>query len=88
MNVSIKWAFDFGYDFQQTAYTLASPTVAEYGIAEYGIGEYTAGIVFDNTTTNLGGTGRVIQLGIEVLINGSELSVQKMDCYVKQGRTK
>ncbi len=88
MNVSIKWAFDFGYDYQQTAYTLASPSVAEYGIAEYGIGEYTAGIVFDNTTTNLGGTGRVLQLGIEVLINGAELSVQKMDCYVKQGRTK
>jgi hypothetical protein len=88
MNVSIKWAFDFGYDYQQTAYTLASPSVAEYGIAEYGIGEYTAGIVFDNTTTNLGGTGRVVQLGIEVLINGAELSVQKMDCYVKQGRTK
>jgi hypothetical protein len=88
MNVAIKWAFDFGYDYQQTAYTLASPSVAEYGIAEYGIGEYTAGVVFDNTTTHLGGTGRVVQLGIEVLINGAELSVQKMDCYVKQGRTK
>jgi hypothetical protein len=42
--------------------------------------------VFDNNTTQLGGTGRLIQLGVEAMINGSELSVQKMDCYVKQGR--
>lgn len=86
MNVTIKWAFDYGYDYQQTAYTLASPSVAEYGIAEYGLDEYTAGVVFDNQTTQLGGTGRVLQLGIEVLINGAELSVQKMDCYVKTGK--
>jgi hypothetical protein len=88
VNVAIKWAFDYSQSYQSTTYTLANPAVAEYGIAEYGIGEYTAGIVFDNNTTQLGGTGRLIQLGIEAMINGSELSVQKMDCYVKQGRTR
>jgi hypothetical protein len=87
-NVTIKWGFDFGYDYQQTAYTLASPAVAEYGVAEYGIGEYTAGVVFDNQTTHLGGTGRALQIGIEIMISNSELSVQKMDCYVKQGKVR
>jgi hypothetical protein len=86
--VAIKWAFDYSQSYQSTTYTLANPAVAEYGIAEYGIGEYTAGVVFDNNTTQLGGTGRLIQLGIEAMINNSELSVQKMDCYVKQGRTR
>jgi len=86
--VAIKWAFDYSQSYQNTTYTLANPAVAEYGIAEYGIAEYTAGVVFDNSTTQLGGTGRLIQLGIEAMINGSELSVQKMDCYVKQGRTR
>jgi hypothetical protein len=86
VNVSLKWAFDYSESYQSQVYTLASPSVAEYGIAEYGIAEYTAGIVFDNTTTQVGGTGRVIQIGIEAMIVGSELSVQKMDCYVKQGR--
>jgi hypothetical protein len=86
MNVTVKWAFDYGYNYQQTSYTLASPSVAEYGIAEYGIGEYTAGVVFDNQATHVGGTGRVIQLGFEIIVNGSEISLQKIDCYVKAGK--
>lgn len=86
VNVAIKWAFDYSQSYRSTTYTLANPSVAEYNIAEYGIAEYTAGVVFDNTITQLGGTGRLIQIGIEAMINGSELSVQKMDCYVKQGK--
>ena len=88
VNVSLKWAFDYSESYQSQVYTLANPSVAEYGIAEYGIAEYTAGVVFDNTRTQVGGTGRVLQLGIEAMIVGSEISVQKMDCYVKQGRIK
>jgi len=86
VNVSLKWAFDYSESYQSQVYTLANPSLAEYGIAEYGIAEYTAGVVFDNTRTQVGGTGRVLQLGIEAMIVGSEISVQKMDCYVKQGR--
>lgn len=86
VQVAIKWAFDYSQSYRNTTYTLATPSVAEYGIAEYDIAEYTAGVVFDNTTTQLGGTGRLIQLGIEAMINNSELSVQKMDCYVKSGK--
>ena len=88
VNVAIKWAFDYSQSYRNTTYTLATPSVAEYGIAEYGIAEYTAGVVFDNTITQLGGTGRLIQIGIEAMINNSELSVQKMDCYVKQGKVR
>ena len=86
VSVSLKWAFDYSESYQSQVYTLANPSVAEYGIAEYGIAEYTAGVVFDNTRTQVGGTGRLIQIGIEAMIIGSEISVQKMDCYVKQGR--
>ena len=86
MNVTVKWAFDYGYSYQQTSYNLASPSVAEYGVSEYGIGEYTAGVVFDNQSTHVGGTGRVIQLGFEIRVNGSEISLQKIDCYVKAGK--
>ena len=88
VNVALKWAFDYSQSYQSTTYTLATPAVAEYGIAEYGIAEYTTGVVFDNSTTQLGGTGRLIQIGVEAVIDGSEISVQKMDCYVKQGRTR
>jgi hypothetical protein len=62
--------------------------LAEYGTAEYGIGEYSAGIVFDNKKIQASGSGNVIQIGIETNINNFELSLQKLDCYVKAGRTR
>lgn len=87
-NVSIKWAFDYSQSYQATTYTLGNEGIAEYGTAEYGISEYSAGVVFDNQKTQLGGTGSAIQLGVEVMINGASLSVQKMDCYIKQGKVR
>ena len=41
---------------------------AEYNIAEYALAEY-GGTVFDNKIINIGGTGKVIQLGFETDIN-------------------
>lgn len=88
LDVSIKWAFDYALAYQATSYTLGTESISEYGIAEYNIGEYTAGVVFDNQKTQLGGSGSAIQLGVEVVIENAELSVQKMDCYVKQGKVR
>jgi hypothetical protein len=84
--VTIKWSLDYSNSYNSTTYRLADESVAEYGTAEYGEDEYTAGVVFDNQQSQLGGSGSTIQLGVEVMINGSQLSIQKMDCYIKQGR--
>jgi hypothetical protein len=88
----IKCAFD--YENIANSYVFTIPpqaTIAEYGIAEYGdnaavISEYTLGLVIDNVKSSVGGSGNVMQLGFEADVNGSELSVQKIDAFVKTGR--
>jgi hypothetical protein len=96
----IKCAFD--YKNISNSYTFTIPpqgTIAEYGTAEYGangkadpadalstVSEYTLGILIDNVKSSVGGSGNVLQIGFEADVNGSELSVQKIDAFVKTGK--
>ena len=87
-NVIIKYGFDFSPSYISRVIRLGDITVAEYNVAEYGIGQYTAGIVYDNKKINASGSGNVIQIGLETDINNFEISLQKLDCYIKAGRTR
>jgi hypothetical protein len=88
----IKCAFDYENIASSYVFTVpAQGAIAEYGIAEYGanaatVAEYTFGVVVDNVKSSVGGSGNVIQLGFEADVNGAELSVQKIDAFVKTGR--
>ena len=84
----VKYGFDYSPSFLSRSITLGNINIAEYGVAEYNIGEYTAGVVFDNKQINASGAGNVLQLGLEAVVDGFEISLQKLDCYVKAGRTK
>ena len=42
--------------------------------------------LIDNIKIPVGGSGFVIQLGFESIINGGFLNIQQIDLYVKQGR--
>jgi hypothetical protein len=86
-NITLKYAFDYSTNFNARQITLANLTVAEYGIAEYGIAEYTTGIVFDNQRIQAGGSGNILQVGIEAVVNNFEISIQKLDVFCKEGRT-
>lgn len=88
----IKCAFDYENIANSYVFTIpAQGNIAEYGIAEYGdnaatVAEYTLGLVIDNVKSSVGGSGNVLQIGFEADVNGSELSVQKIDAFVKTGR--
>ena len=86
-DVTVKWDFDFKKAYQSTTTVLAPSVTAEYGIAEYGIGEYSGGIVIFNNNINAGGTGKVLQLGFETDIDNNAVSLQKVDVFVKGGKT-
>jgi hypothetical protein len=49
--------------------------------------EYVGGTLVDTIRVPASGTGSVFQLGFEAELSGGALSIQKMDVYVKQGRT-
>ena len=87
-DVVAKYGFDYSNSFRSQNLTLGDVSIAEYGISEYSIGEYTAGVVFDNKKLNVGGSGNVLQIGIEAQVDGFEISLQKLDVYVKAGRTR
>jgi hypothetical protein len=88
----IKCAFDYENTASSYVFTIpAQGNIAEYGVSEYGangspLAEYTLGVVVDNVKSSVGGSGNVMQLGFEADVNGSELSVQKIDAFVKTGR--
>ena len=84
--ISIKWGFDYTNNYNSSTIVLDPISVAEYGIAEYGIAEYANGIALDTLKFNASGSGRVLQIGFESDINGSPLSVQKVDVAIKTGK--
>ena len=52
-----------------------------------GLSEYSSGFALEEVTANLAGSGSVLQLGFEATINQNQLSIQKIDVYVKTGKT-
>jgi len=85
--LTFKWGFDYAPQTStNTATIVGIGTAAEYNIAEYGIAEYGSNIAVNTVSMNAGGHGRVIQVGIEALINNSQVSIQRVDIFTKDGR--
>lgn len=85
--VVLKFGFDYSDILNSRQFSLSNASIAEYNIAEYALAEY-GGTVFDNKIINIGGTGKVIQLGFETTVNTKPVSIQKLDVYVKTGKTR
>ena len=86
-DVTISWDFDYEGSYTSRAILLDESSIGEYGIGEYGISKYSGGVVITKLKIPTSGSGRVVQLGLDCNINGNSLSVQKLDVYVKLGRT-
>lgn len=84
--IIIKWSFDYSFNYNSQAVVLNGAVVDEYGTAEYGIAEYSNGIALENIKANLGGSGKVLQLGFETDVDGVPVSIQKLDFSLKQGK--
>ena len=82
----IKTNFDYQEAPRSYPFTVVTGDVAEYGVGEYGVAEFSVGIVLDSIKSSVGGSGNTIQIGFEADVNGNELSVQKIDMFVKTGR--
>jgi len=85
---TFAWAFDFERsEYTKTASVISSTTPAEYGVAEYGIGEYNASSrELANSKMQLSRYGHFMRIGVSIPITGKEISIQKIDLYMKRGR--
>lgn len=86
-DVAVKWGFDYNENFFAFTKKLDTGSVYEYNIGEYNIAEYSDGIVLEKFKIQAGGTGAVMQVGLEAEINGNPISIQRIDVYIKQGKT-
>ena len=82
----IKTGTDYTDSYQSYPASLTEGTVHEYGVAEYNVSTYALGTKSEVIRLPSGGAGNVVQVGFEADIDGTELSVQKMDIFIKQGR--
>ena len=86
-SVVYKWGFDYISATDSEVVTLETQgSVAEYGTGEYGIAEYESTVIIQNPSVNTTGSGKVIQVGVEVQLVGNPISVQRIDLYTKDGR--
>jgi len=84
---SVKWDVDYGSNYASKVFSFPASASGEYGVDEYTVAEYSVGAVINRKNLTLSKTGRVFQLGVEATIDGSPLSIQQIDIFVKGGRT-
>jgi hypothetical protein len=89
--VTIKWGFDFKSNYLSANATIPIQNVAQYGISEYGanattIAYYSDGIALNTLTVSASGSGKVVQTGYELTINGAQCSIQKIEIQAKNGK--
>lgn len=85
--IAIKWGYDYTRNYFSRGIVLERVQVYEYGTAEYNVATYTNGIALDTANIPASGSGTVLQLGFESDIRGTPLSIQKIDFFLKQGKT-
>lgn len=86
-DVIMKYGFDYKTVFSSRTYTKDFiGGASEYNIAEYNVGEYTSGTAINEIDLNLGGSGKILQFGIEVPISGAPVSLQQLTVYLKLGK--
>lgn len=87
-DIVVKYGFDYKVSYTPRTYTKDFiGGNSEYNLAEYNIGEYTSGTAIAEIDLNLGGSGKILQFGIEAPISGTPISLQQMTVYVKLGKT-
>jgi len=86
LDFSLKWGFDYTENFFSETKTLDTGSTSEYNIDEYDIAEYSGGVVLSKFKIQAGGRGSTIQVGLEAEIEGTPVSIQRIDVYLKRGK--
>ena len=86
-DIIMKYGFDYKNTYISRTYTkdFVGGT-AEYNISEYNIGEFTSGTAINDITMHLGGSGKILQFGVEIPIEGAPVSLQQLTVYLKTGK--
>lgn len=89
--VTVKFGFDFLANYQAVNAQIPTQSVSEYGTAEYGangspVAQYADGVALQTLSIPASGSGKIVQTGYESNINGSPLSIQRIEIQSKDGK--
>ena len=84
--VTIKWGFDFAANYLSNNAYIPEQRNYEYGLAEYSVAEYSGGVLIKTLDVSASGSGKIVQTGYETTINGTQLSIQKIEIQSKNGK--
>lgn len=84
--VTLKWGFDFSANYLSAQALIPLQGIAEYGIGEYDIAQYSDGVALQTLSVSASGSGKIVQTGYEANINGSPLSIQRIEIQSKDGK--
>lgn len=86
--VNCYYGFNYSSSYLSSLVTLtkAGAGLSSWGVFEWGIGEWSSATALSNLTANIGGSGKIVQLGFSAVINGAQLSFQKIDLFAKVGK--
>jgi hypothetical protein len=84
--VTMKWGFDFSTNYLSANALIPTQGVSEYGIGEYDIAQYSEGVALQTLSVQATGSGKIVQTGYETNINGSPLSIQRIEIQSKEGK--
>jgi len=84
--LTLKWAFDFSTNYLSANALIPTQGVYEYGIAEYNIAQYSDGVALQTLSVPANGSGKIVQTGYESNINGSSMSIQRIEIQSKDGK--
>tara|TARA_R110000796_G_scaffold46062_5_gene111539 strand:- start:7752 stop:9251 length:1500 start_codon:yes stop_codon:yes gene_type:complete len=85
-DVTLNYGYDYSFAYKKRAFTLPEQNVAEFNGAEFNVGEFNQGILVNRPAINASSSGQVVQLGVEITINGSPISVQRITAQAILGR--
>jgi len=86
--LTLKWGYDFKGNYSAQNVNIPTQGVAYFGVNEYNTATatYSSGTSLQTLIAYPTGAGKVIQTGYEADINGSALSIQKIEIQAKNGK--
>lgn len=84
--ISVKWAYDFSSNYRSQTVNIPTKNVAYFGVSEYNVAQYSGGTALESLVAYPSGSGKIVQTGYEADINGSALSIQKIEIAAKNGK--
>lgn len=84
--IVVKWGYDFIENYQSQIATIKAQGLSFYNEDLYTVAEYADGVLTQPLIIYPNGAGKIYQTGYEADINGSPLSIQKIEIQSKEGK--